>query len=388
MEIISKTKDLESFCKVASEKDFVTIDTEFIREKTYYADLCLIQMAFIAKNNETDAILIDPLSSQISLSPLFDLMQNNKVLKVFHAARQDLEIFFSLSGFIPKPFFDTQVAAMVCGFGDAVGYETLIRNTTGGKIDKDSRFTDWARRPLSEKQLTYALADVTHLRGAYRYLKEELEKNGRHSWLKEEMDILLNPETYQQDPENAWKRLKFQDRRPHVMGIFIEVAKWRDATAQTRNVPRNRVLKDDALRELAVQAPRHKTALAKLRAVPKGFENSKYADELLEAVSRGRNRTKKTLPELTPPLVNKPGIGALVDLLKVLLKQRSEETGVAPKLIANVADLERIASDDEPDVPAMHGWRREIFGDYALALKNGKLAMASENDSVVLISRD
>ncbi|MEC8132914.1 MAG: HRDC domain-containing protein, partial [Pseudomonadota bacterium] len=253
---------------------------------------------------------------------------------------------------------------------------------------KDSRFTDWGRRPLSAKQLTYALADVTHLRGAYRYLKEELEKNGRHGWLKEEMDILLNPETYEQDPENAWKRLKFQDRRPHVMGIFIEVAKWRDATAQTRNVPRNRVLKDDALRELAVQAPSHKNALAKLRAVPKGFENSKYADELLEAVSRGRNRAKETLPEPTPPVVNKPGIGALVDLLKVLLKQRSDETGVAPKLIANVADLERIASDDEPNVPAMHGWRREIFGDYALALKNGKLAMASDNNSVVLISRD
>jgi ribonuclease D len=226
------------------------------------------------------------------------------------------------------------------------------------------------------------------LRGAYRYLKEELEKNGRHSWLKEEMEILLNPETYEQNPENAWKRLKFQDRRSHVMGIFIEVAKWRDATAQTRNVPRNRVLKDDALRELAVQAPRHKTALAKLRAVPNGFENSKYADELLEAISRGRERTKETLPELSPPVVNKPGIGALVDLLKVLLKQRSEETGVAPKLIANVADLERIASDDEPDVPAMHGWRREIFGDYALALKTGKLAMASENNTVVLISRD
>lgn len=383
MNLVTQTAELEDLCTALATCEFITVDTEFLREHTFWPKLCLIQTA-----GDGFEGMIDPLAEGIDLQPFYDLLVNPDVTKVMHGCRQDIEIFHKQAGIIPTPTIDTQIAAMVCGFGDAVGYETLIRKTTGGKIDKDSRFTDWGRRPLSAKQLTYALADVTHLRGAYRYLKEELEKNGRYSWLKEEMEILLNPETYEQNPENAWKRLKFQDRRPHVMGVLIEVAKWRDATAQTRNVPRNRVLKDDALRELAIQAPQHKSALAKLRAVPNGFENSKYADELLEAISRGRKRDKESLPDLQPPIVNKPGIGTLVDLLKVLLKQRSDETGVAPKLIANVADLERIASDDEPDVPAMHGWRHEIFGTYALALKNGKLALASENNSVVLISRD
>ena len=277
---------------------------------------------------------------------------------------------------------------MVCGFGDAVGYETLIRKTTGGKIDKGSRFTDWSQRPLSDNQLTYALADVTHLRGAFEFLENELVENGRGAWLDEETALLSDPEIYAQRPENAWKRLRMQDRRPHVIGVLIEVAAWRETEAQSRNVPRNRILKDDALRELALQGPKDKRGLTRLRAVPKGFEGSRYADPLLEAVARGRKMEKDDLPDLPAPAVNRQGIGPLVDLLKVLLKQRSEETGVAPKLIANVSDLERIASDDAPDVAALKGWRHEIFGQYAEALKAGKLALASQDDAVILVERD
>ena len=383
MNLVTNNAALEDLCTSLATCDFITVDTEFLRESTYWPKLCLIQTA-----GDGFEGMIDPLADGLDLKPFYDLLVNPNVTKVMHGCRQDIEIFHKQAGIIPTPVIDTQIAAMVCGFGDAVGYETLIRKTTGGKVDKDSRFTDWGRRPLSEKQLTYARADVTHLRDAYRYLDGELTQNGRGNWLDEEMDKLLNPETYEQNPEHAWKRLKFQDRRPHVMGVFIEVAKWRDATAQNRDVPRNRVLKDDAIRELAIQAPRHKQAIAKLRAVPKGFENSRYADELLAAISRGRTRDKDSLPDLAPPVANRPGIGPLVELLKVLLKQRSEDSGVAPKLIANVSDLERIASDDDPDVPALHGWRREIFGDYAMALKEGRLALASENNSVVLISRD
>jgi ribonuclease D len=332
--------------------------------------------------------MIDPLAEGIDLQPFYDLLVNPHVLKVMHGCRQDVEIFHHLAGVIPTPLFDTQIAAMVCGFGDAVGYETLIHKTTNGKVDKASRFTDWSHRPLSDAQLTYALSDVTHLRDAYEYLEETLEKNGRRAWLEEESNLLSDPEVYLQSPENAWRRLRMQDRRPKVLGVLIEVAKWRDAEAQSRNVPRNLVLKDDAIRELALQAPKDKTALARLRAVPRGFENSRHAETLLEAVAIGRNKKPEDLPDVPAAVVNRPGIGPLVELLKVLLKQRSEETQVAPKLIANVADLERIASDSEPDVPAMRGWRREIFGQYALDLKQGRLALASENDMVILVARD
>jgi ribonuclease D len=312
---------------------------------------------------------------------------NPNVLKVMHGCRQDIEIFHKQAGIIPAPLFDTQIAAMVCGFGDAVGYENLIKQTTGGKIDKGSRFTDWSQRPLSEAQLTYALADVTHLRGAFEILEQKLADNGRSAWLEEESALLSDPEIYTQRPENAWKRLKMQERRPHVLGVLIEVAAWRETEAQARNVPRNRVLKDDAIRELALQGPKDKKALSRLRAVPKGYENSRNAEPLLEAVKRGRAANKEDLPDMPPSAINRPGIGPLVDLLKVLLKHRSEETGVAPKLIANVADLERIASDSAPNVPALQGWRHEIFGQYAEDLKAGRLALASEDDRVVLVKR-
>ena len=382
MNLITTNDALAELCEALAGARYITVDTEFLRESTFWPKLCLIQTA--AQGIEA---MIDPLAEDLDLQPFYDLMANENVLKVMHGCRQDVEIFHKEAGIIPAPLFDTQIAAMVCGFGDAVGYENLIKNTTGGKIDKGSRFTDWSQRPLSDAQLTYALADVTHLRDAFEYLENELEKNGRASWLEEESAQLSDPEIYQQSPENAWKRFRMQDRRAHVLGVLIEVAAWREEEAQSRNVPRNRILKDDAIRELALQAPKDKKGLSKLRAVPRGYENSRHAEPLLEAIARGRQKTKEDLPNMPAPTVNRPGIGPLVDLLKVLLKQRSEETGVAPKLIANVADLERLASDETPDIPAMHGWRYEIFGDYAIALKQGKLALASENDGVVLVKR-
>jgi ribonuclease D len=383
MELITTNEALEDLCAALAKQRYITVDTEFLREKTFWPQLCLIQTA----GQDIEA-MIDPLADGIDLAPFYALMANENVLKVMHGCRQDVEIFYHLAQTIPAPLFDTQIAAMVCGFGDAVGYETLIRKTTGGKIDKGSRFTDWSQRPLSDNQLTYALADVTHLRDAFEFLENELAENGRSAWLDEESALLSDPEIYAQRPENAWKRLRMQDRRPHVIGVLIEVAAWRENEAQSRNVPRNRILKDDALRELALQGPKDKRGLTRLRAVPKGFEGSRYADPLLAAVARGRKMEKDELPDLPAPPINRPGIGPLVDLLKVLLKQRSEETGVAPKLIANVSDLERIASDDAPDVAALKGWRHEIFGQYAEALKAGKLALASQDDAVVLVKRD
>lgn len=382
MNLITDNKALADFCERLSTQRYVTIDTEFLRESTFWPQLCLIQAA-----GDGFEAMIDPLAEGIELQPFYDLLLNEKVLKVMHGCRQDIEIFHKMAGIIPTPLFDTQIAAMVCGFGDAVGYENLIKQTTGGKIDKGSRFTDWSHRPLSEAQLTYALADVTHLRDAFEILEAKLTENGRSAWLEEESALLSDPEIYAQKPENAWKRMKMQDRRPHVLGVLIEVSAWRETEAQSRDVPRNRILKDDAIRELALQGPKDKKALGRLRAVPRGYENSRHADALLEAVARGRSIDKDDLPAMPPPPVNRPGIGPLVDLLKVLLKQRSEETGVAPKLIANVADLERIASDENPDVPALHGWRHDIFGHYALDLKAGKLALASDNDAVVLVPR-
>ncbi len=383
MDLITTNDALQTLCEKLATQRYITVDTEFLREKTFWPQLCLIQTA-----GDGIEAMIDPLADGIDLQPFYELMVNENVLKVMHGCRQDVEIFYHLAKIIPAPLFDTQIAAMVCGFGDAVGYENLIKRTTGGKIDKGSRFTDWSQRPLSDNQLTYALADVTHLRDAFEHLERELKENGREAWLAEESTLLSNPEIYAQKPENAWKRLKMQDRRPHVIGVLMKVAAWRETEAQARNVPRNRILKDDAIRELALQGPKDKRGLTRLRAVPKGYEGSRHADPLLAAVAEGLKITKEELPDLPRPAVNRPGIGPLVDLLKVLLKQRSEETGVAPKLLASVSDLERIASDEAPDVPALNGWRREIFGEHALAMKAGKLALASENDAVVLVQRD
>jgi ribonuclease D len=382
MEVITQTKILAEFCAELMKSDFITVDTEFIRETTYWPQLCLIQAA-----SPERAAMIDPMAEDIDLEPFFEVLRDPNTIKVMHGCRQDIEIFFNLAQIIPTPLFDTQIAAMACGFGDAVGYETLIARTVGAKIDKGSRFTDWGRRPLSEAQLKYALADVTHLRDAYTVLRDQLESNGRHHWVSEEMAVLLDPETYLQRPENAWKRLKMQERRPHVIGVLVAVAAWRETHARERDVPRNRILKDDAIREIALQSPKDVNALARLRAVPKGFEKSRLAESLIEAVHSGLNADPKTLPKMPRAVVNRAGIGPLVDLLRVLLKQRCDECDVAPKLIASAADLDRIASDNAPDVAAMHGWRYEIFGRYAEDLKNGKLALASEDDRVLLVPR-
>lgn len=382
MEVITQTTNLADFCTELLKSDFITVDTEFIRETTYWPQLCLIQAA-----SPDRAAIIDPLAEDINLEPFFEVLRDPNTIKVMHGCRQDIEIFFNLAQIIPTPLFDTQIAAMACGFGDAVGYETLIAKTVGAKIDKGSRFTDWGRRPLSEAQLKYALADVTHLRDAYTALRDQLESNGRNHWVSEEMAVLLDPETYLQRPENAWKRLKMQERRSHVIGVLVAVAAWRETHARERDVPRNRILKDDAIREIALQSPKDINALARLRAVPKGFEKSRLAESLIEAVHSGLNADPNTLPKMPHAVVNRAGIGPLVDLLRVLLKQRCDECDVAPKLIASAADLDRIASDDAPDVAAMHGWRYEIFGQYAEDLKNGKLALASEDDRVVLVPR-
>ncbi len=378
--MITTQDALQAFCSQLATQNYITIDTEFLREKTFWPKLCLIQAA----SPDVEA-MIDPLVESLDLQPFFELLGNEKLLKVMHGCRQDIEIFYNLTQEIPHPLFDTQIAAMVCGFGDAVGYETLVKATTGGKIDKTNRFTDWSHRPLSDAQLAYALADVTHLRGAYEFLANKLAENKRQEWVNEEMAILRDPAIYVQSPSDGWKRLKMHDRRPAVIGTLMEVTQWRDEQAQSRNLPRNWVLKDDALREIALQRPRDKTALARLRAVPRGFENSRHAQALLDAVQQGQKLTADNMPNLPEIVTNRRGIGPLVDLLRVLLKQRSEATDVAPKLIASIADLECIASQDKADIAAMQGWRYEIFGSYAEKLKSGRLALASQDDVVTLI---
>ena len=383
MRLLTTTSELNQACAQLQTSRYVTIDTEFLREKTFWPKLCLIQIAMPGFE-----ALIDPLAEGINMFEFFEILKNPDILKVMHGCRQDIEIFHKEAGIIPSPMMDTQVMAMVCGYGDSISYETLVKRIAQGTIDKSSRFTDWSRRPLNNNQLTYALADVTYLRDIFENLENDLKKTGRLAWLTEEMDFLTNPETYNQSPENAWKRLKYQDKRPHIMGVVIELAKWREIQAQTRDLPRNRILKDDAIREIALQNPIKPEDFDKMRSVPTGFISSRNAAGLMEAIEAGRKLTKKDLPPAPPVFDNRPGIGPLVDLLKVLLKYCCEENQVAPKLIANVTDLERIASDDNPDVKCMEGWRKDVFGAAAMDLKNGRLALASENDRILIIKRD
>lgn len=353
----------------------MTVDTEFMREKTYWPKLCLIQLG-----GESEARCIDPLAEGIDLSPVFELMANEKVLKVFHAARQDLEIFLHESGQMPTPVFDTQVAAMVCGFGDSVGYETLVSSIANRRIDKTLRFTDWARRPLSQKQLAYALGDVTHLRTVYLSLRDTLGQSGRECWLDQEMAYLLDPAHYRVVPEEAWKRLKARSRSPRFLGLLRELAAWRERTAQERDIPRNRLLRDEGLLEIAASAPTTVEALSELRSVSRGLAEGAMGEGILAAVRRAQKLTDRDLP-LLPEREELPhGLGAVIDLLRVLLKMRCDETGVAQKLVATSHDLERIAADDNADVPALDGWRRTVFGEDALKLKHGKLALALAPD--------
>ena len=381
MNLITRQNELDAAISDLSKSDFVTIDTEFIRETTFWPELCLIQLA----TPDTTA-LIDPLAPGIDLKPFFELMANEQVLKVFHAARQDIEIIFHLGDLIPHPVFDTQVAAMVCGFGESVSYDQLVQRITGEQIDKSSRFTDWRHRPLSDKQLTYALADVTHLIDVYRHLKAELEREGRSEWLTEEMEVLTSRSTYDLHPEDAWKRLKMRLRKPIELAVLQQVAAWREREARERNVPRGRVLKDDALYEIAQQQPKDATALGRLRTIPKGWERSSAAGSLMEAVNRALAIPREELPKLPRQSAPSDGASAAAEVLKVLLRIVAEQEGVAAKVVANSEDIERLATEGErADVAALHGWRREVFGDKALKLIRGELAIKFENRRIAIV---
>jgi ribonuclease D len=381
MDLITTTAELADVCGRMAKHPFVTVDTEFLRETTYYPLLCVAQMA-----SPDEAVVIDALATGIDLAPFFALMADEKVVKVFHAARQDIEIVWNMAKTIPHPIVDTQVAAMVLGYGDSISYDQLVQRITGDMLDKSHRFTDWTRRPLSDAQVTYALSDVTHLRAVYLKLAADLDKRGRTNWVEAEMGVLTSPETYRADPERAWERLKSRVRKPKDLAVLMEVAAWREREAQSRDVPRSRVLKDDALGDIAVQAPTTVERLGGLRSLPKGFERSRWGGDIVEAVKRGLARDPKTLPRLDR-FRPAPNGAATVELLKVLLRMTAERHSVAAKVIATVDELDRIAADDEADVPALKGWRRELFGDKALALKHGKLALAVEKGRVVAVEK-
>jgi ribonuclease D len=381
MQPITTTNSLAEVCGRLQRHPFVTVDTEFLRESTYYPKLCVAQIA-----STDEAVVVDALADGIDLKPLFNLMADENVIKVFHAARQDIEICWHAAGLIPAPLVDTQVAAMVLGYGDSIAYDQLVQRITGDNLDKSLRFTDWTRRPLSEAQIAYAISDVTHLRDVYVKLEADLKKRGRTEWMQEEMRVLTSPDTYRMEPEHAWQRLQTRVRKPKELAVLIEVAAWREREAQTRDVPRGRVLKDDVVGDLAVQAPTTIERLGNLRSLPKGFERSKWGEAIIEAVKRGLARDVKTLPKIERPK-GAPNGQATVELLKVLLRMTAERHGVAAKVIATMDDLDRIAGDDEADVPALSGWRRELFGDKALALKHGRLALAVEHNRVVAVER-
>ncbi|MGE0827927.1 MAG: ribonuclease D [Hyphomonadaceae bacterium] len=377
MDLITTTDGLAKACRALAAEPFAAVDTEFLRETTYWPKLCLVQAA--GPNVEA---IIDPLAPGLSLDPLLELMADARVTKVFHAARQDLEIFLKLMGGLPAPIFDAQIAAMACGLGDSISYDALVQATLNRRIDKSHRFTDWSRRPLSEAQLSYALADVTHLRDLYPLLRGRLEEGGRDAWIAEEHANLVDPEIYDVTPENAWRRLKLRKGNAEYLTALQTAAAWREAQAQARDVPRGRILKDDALQEIAEQRPRNAAAFDRLRAVPKGFGNSRGGQDLarvLDEALSGPNR-KPIKYERPPPLP--AGVGPTVELLKVLLRYEAERNEVAPRLIASASDLEAIAASDEADVPALQGWRRDIFGARALKLKHGKLALTLKNGHV------
>ncbi|MEM7506835.1 MAG: ribonuclease D [Pseudomonadota bacterium] len=378
MHVITTTDELAQVCQSFASAPYVTVDTEFIRERTYWSQLCLIQMARpdIEGSTEVDAVLIDPLADGIDLAPLFALMVDPDVIKVFHAARQDVEIFHNLSGQIPTPLVDTQVVAMVCGHGDQVGYETIVRRVAKAEIDKSSRFTDWSRRPLSEKQLRYALADVTHLRVVYEALRDELKSSGRSHWVDEEMAILTSPSTYVTDPEEAWRKVKARSGNRRFLAIIRELARWREITAQTRDIPRSRVMKDDALVEIATAKPSTPEDFGKLRLVQRDVRKPAATAEILAAVAHGLHCPEERLPRLPPMPRRREGSAAISDMLRVFLKARSDQLGVAAKLIASSADLDALAGEENPDLSVLRGWRREAFGEDALRICAGEIGLA------------
>lgn len=378
--IITDTEALSAFCSRLSKAPFITVDTEFLRESTFWARLCLIQMA-----GPGEAAIIDPLGDGLDLAPFYALMADDRVTKVFHAARQDIEIFVKHAGAVPRPLFDTQVAAMVCGYGDQVSYDQLVNRVTGHKLDKTSRFTDWSRRPLSAKQISYAISDVTHLRDVYLSLSAQLAEQDRTTWVDEEMAVLADIKTYRSHPEDAWKRLKMRVKKPRQLAVMQEVAAWRETEAQRRDVPRSRVVKDDAIYEIAQQQPRDVEALGRLRTIPRGFERSNAARGILAAVEKAFQLPDDQLPRIPRQRPAPEHASAAAELLKVLLKMVAEQHGVAARIIAGTDDLERIAADDDADVPALKGWRRQLFGEQALALKRGDLALSMSRNGIAAI---
>jgi len=386
MQIITTTEALATLCAEAAHEPYVTLDTEFLRERTYYSKLCLVQMALPGKGSER-AWLIDPLAEGISLAPLMELMRNPDVVKVFHAARQDLEIFFIDGGVIPQPLFDTQIASMVCGFGEQAGYETLVRRIAKASLDKTSRFTDWAQRPLSEAQQRYALADVTHLRVIYEYLKAEIEKSGRAHWVAEELEVLTSPETYITRPDEAWQRIKTRSNGGRFMAAVKELARFREDYAQSRNIPRSRVYKDDALLELASTKPESLDALGRSRLLLREARRGDIAEGILSAIRAAQVMKPEDIPQLNDDDDQLQVNPALAELLRVMLKARAESSGVAQKLIANTSELDAIAAGRR-DLPSLKGWRGELFGADALRLCRGELALAAKGRHVITVELD
>ena len=380
MNIIKTTSELSKFCTYASKFDYLTVDTEFLRERTYYPKLCLIQLA-IPSDQEANAVLVDPLDNKLDLSPLYELFLNSNVVKVFHAARQDLEIFFHDKSIIPNPLFDTQLAAMVCGFGEQVGYETLVRSICKVNLDKSSRFTDWSLRPLTGSQKDYALADVTHLRQIYEYLKSELKKNKREAWVQEELNILKNPETYITRPNEAWKRIKIRSNSSKFLGIVSKLAEFREKYAQQNDIPRNRVFKDDALMEIASLKPKSFDELSRSRLLLRDARKGKIASGILDSVKAAQVSNFDEVSKEVKLAKNLNGNSALSEMLRVLLKAKSEELGVAAKLIAISADLDSLASG-ERTVPALLGWRHKVFGKDALDLCDGKVGLFLDGKNI------
>lgn len=377
MSVITTNEALNALCDRLSKSDYVTVDTEFLRDKTYYSKLCLIQ---IADDNEYHAI--DTLAGGLDLAPFYDLMTNENVVKVFHAAKQDIEIFVNQANVVPKPLFDSQIAAMVCGFGDSIGYEKLVMALCNKTLDKSTRFTDWSRRPLTQRQIDYALGDVTHLRTTYKKLKEKLEQSGREHWLSEEIGDMLNIDTYTIQPKDAWKRIKIRNSNRRFNAIVHRIAEWREEEAQRRNMPRNRIMRDEVLLELSAVRPTHTNALTSIRGLGANFASSKSGKDIINAIKESLELPDDALPKISRRKQPSQNTDPIVELLKVLLKLVCKSENVAPKLLANVEDLEKIAESDDSDVKALHGWRYDLFGKNAIALKNGEVAFAIKDGEI------
>ena len=380
MHYIKETNHLNELCSKLNKSEFLSIDTEFIREKTYWPKLCLIQVF-----NGEEKIIIDPLAKDIDLKSFFEVLNNKKIIKIFHSGRQDIEIFYNLTKKIPQNIYDTQIAAMVCGFGDSIGYENLVSQLLGKKIDKTSRLTNWSNRPLSKKQINYAISDVTHLFEIYPIIRDKIISNKRENWLKEEIRILISKKTYELNPNDSWKRLKYRSLSKNSIGVLIELSKWREIKAQKKDVPRGNIIRDDAIYELCSAQPKNIEDLNNLRSFNrKGGLRKEFAEEILLAIEKGKSIKKEKLPKIKPPKRLPMGISSKVSILKILLDNISEEYGVAQKLIANKNDLQELVLNDKADIKTLKGWRYKVFGKKAIDFKNGKISIKMKNDKVIL----